>query len=57
MTQNEIEIHKKYSARNKEGHVHCDERPLNVANDFENPLKWYATMDEEEINKRGLRRW
>lgn len=51
-TQEEKDICKQYSSHDKNGRVHCDECPLNLAVELEGELGCKATHTfDEEINE------
>lgn len=56
LTKAEKEICKKYSARDSEGFVHCDECPLNILDSYYG-LECYATIDGRSVTARGLKRY
>ena len=56
LTENEKAICKKYSARDEEGLVHCNECPLSVGNPKIHDFTCYANIDGRTAEARALKR-
>lgn len=56
LTPKEQEICDRFSERDSDGYVHCNECPLNIRNDFEYGIECYATIDGRTREARELKR-